>query len=82
MKPLSHESLGVGRERPEDSNKVKNNFKRSVAPATIVLCGQIALTLLAQSRWDGSGPQCIRIGVMEDNFDFGHFLHFRQYKKV
>ena len=27
----------------------------------------------------GEGAQCIRIGVMEDNIDFGHFLHFRQY---
>ena len=26
--------------------------------------------------------QCIRIGVMEDNFDFGHILHFRHYKTV
>ena len=26
--------------------------------------------------------QCIIIGVMEDKFDFGHILHFRQYKKV
>ena len=28
------------------------------------------------------GEQCIGIGVMEDNFDFGHILHFRQYKKI
>ena len=30
----------------------------------------------------GEDSQCIRIGVMEDNFDFGHILHIGQYKKV
>ena len=28
------------------------------------------------------GAQCIRIGVMEDNFVFGHILHFGHPKKV
>ena len=27
-------------------------------------------------------PQCIRIGVMEDSFVFGHILNFGQYPKV
>ena len=30
----------------------------------------------------GGGAQCIRIGVMEDNFVFGHILHFGHKKKV
>ena len=27
-------------------------------------------------------PIFIRMGVIEDNFNFGHILHFEQYKKV
>ena len=30
----------------------------------------------------GPGAQCIRIGVMKDNFVFDHFLHFFDYTRV
>ena len=41
-----------------------------------------ALLVREEERTDRGGAQCIRIGVMKDNFVFYHILHFSHYKNV
>ena len=43
--------------------------------------GNFQFYIILGGGW-GPGAQCIRVGVMEDNFVFGHILHFGHQKKV
>ena len=68
--------------QPLHGTEVLVVIKVTHSATTLWLVSALIKIMIKMSNMYEGGAQCIRIGVMEDNFVFGHILHFGHPKKV